>query len=558
MTDDWQLLAKPVRAILANYWRSSRLLLALVAVVVFFSSVAAVAAPYIFSRMIDRLTTGNAAETVLTGFVLYALLIGISTALQHMVQYLSYMSGENLTFIAGTSLFERLLKKTTAFFVDHNPAEIQSASARGQGAMMTIVQLALVVFIPGATQITLTLITLGATIDAEIALIVILYGTGYVALTMLANRRTRPYLDAAIAAVQENAKFVGNAMNAMETLRHFGSHEWMHRRFSGKAREVRDNWRAFCFQRIGYSSVLGLGLAVQFVVTFLLLVPRYEAGELSVGDVVLFNALLLQLNAPFEMIGHAIDDVVRSRASLLPLARIWAAPEESDTDTPHAFAATNGTLAFDRVSFLHENGRGVRDISFTARRGRITYLTGETGSGKSTLLRLALKSIVPGSGRITVDGVDLGSINRDDWYGAIGVVPQDILLLNDTLAINIVLGRTMDAERLRRAAAKAAILDLIEQLPEGFDTLVGERGMKLSGGERQRIAIARALYGEPKLLFLDEASSALDEATESEIMAHIRNLADEVTVVAVTHRRSVILPEDHIVRLEAGTVSSDT
>ncbi|GMB81138.1 hypothetical protein NN6n1_19210 [Shinella zoogloeoides] len=558
MKDDWRLIAAPVKIILANYGRASRGLLALVAVIVFLSAVSAVAAPYLFSRLIDAMAADRLAEGLAAGLVVYALLIGIAAALQHMVQYLSYMSAENLSFIAGTSLFDRLLRKTAGFFVEHNPAEIEGARRRGQGALMTLVQLGLIVFIPGTTQIVLALAMLGATINMEVVLIVIVYGTGFVALTALANHRTRRFLDAAIEAGQENAKFVGNAMAAMETLRHFGSHGWMQARFADKAREERDNWAAFCRRRIGYSAVLGAGLALQFVVTFLLLLPRYRASEISVGDLVLFNTLLLQLNMPFEMIGHALDDVVRARASLLPLARIWAAPEEEDAATPGGFLPRDGRLAFERVSYAHENGRGVADISFSATRGRITYLVGETGSGKSTLLRLALKSLSPASGRIAVDGMDLEAVSQRDWYAAVGIVPQEPTLLNDTLAVNIALGRPMDPERLRRAAEKAAILAFIEALPDGFETMVGERGMKLSGGERQRIAIARALYAEPQFLFLDEASSALDEATEAEIMQHIRSLAGDVTILAVTHRKSVIAPRDHVVTLGAGRIESET
>ncbi|WP_269113288.1 ATP-binding cassette domain-containing protein [Burkholderia stagnalis] len=147
------------------------------------------------------------------------------------------------------------------------------------------------------------------------------------------------------------------------------------------------------------------------------------------------------------------------------------------------------------------------------------------------------------------DGVDLADIDRADCYGAIAVVPQDVVLLNESLEDNILLGRPRDAQRLRDAATKASILPFIDALPDGFRTTVGERGLKLSGGERQRIAIARALYGNPALLFLDEASSALDEATERDIMEHVRLLVGDVTVLAITHRRTVIEATDNVVVL---------
>ncbi|OCP19356.1 ABC transporter transmembrane domain-containing protein [Ensifer sp. LC54] len=186
-------------------------------------------------------------------------------------------------------------------------------------------------------------------------------------LTLISTRRACVFLDKAIEAGQENARFVGNAMNAMDTLRHFGSHGWMSRRFTAKAEEVRDNWRAYVLQRVGYIAVLGLGLTVQFAVTFLMLLPRYEAGALTVGDIVLFNTLLLQLNMPFEMIAHAIDDVVRSRVALVPLATMWADPEERQITHSPTFVPTEGRIIAEGVGYTYGNGRGINDVSFGCR-----------------------------------------------------------------------------------------------------------------------------------------------------------------------------------------------
>lgn len=201
---------------------------------------------------------------------------------------------------------------------------------------------------------------------------------------------------------------------------------------------------------------------------------------------------------------------------------------------------------------LRAIGRPIADV-VAPHLGAITFIIGETGSGKSTVLRLALKTVEPSKGQIRVDGVDLFEVNRRDWYASVGIVPQEVMLLNDTLAANIALGRPIDQQRLRVAAAKAAILNRIEEFPDGFSTIVGERGLKLSGGERQRIAIARALYGEPKFLLLDEASSALDEATEAAIMDHIRRVAGEVTVLAITHRKCTIRQTDNVIDLSDRT-----
>ena len=540
----------PVAEILGTYWKADRRLLLLIAGSVVLSSLANVAAPYLFSRLIDRLPI-DGAGALAGGFLLYAVMLGAGSALQNTVQYLSFLSGENLGFITSTRYFTRLLKKTNSFFLDHNAAELQVAGEKGRGALKIVVQLGLVAFIPSALQIVLTLVTLGALINLQVVLIVLVYGAVAVALSAIATRRARIHREAAVEAGQQNARFVGNAMNALETLRQFGGSAWMVQRFEQKAQEVRDSWRAYVLQRIGFIALLGAGLAVEFIVTFQLLLPRYQSGALSIGDIVLFNLLLLQLNMPFEMIARSIDDVARSWSMLGPLSTLWAAPEEQQVADAQRFAGEGGRLEFQQVSHRYGNGRGVSDVSFEAERGGINFLIGPTGAGKSTLFKLALKSIDPQRGRILVDGVDLSRIDRAAWHAAVAVVPQDVILLNESLADNILLGRARDDDRLRHAARKAAILPLIEVLPEGLETTVGERGLKLSGGERQRIAIARALYGEPAILFLDEASSALDEATEREIMDHIRALANDVTVVAITHRRAIVSPADRVIELES-------
>lgn len=539
----------PITEVLRAYWKADRWMLLTVAAVVVLSSATAVAAPYLFSRLIDALSHRGALHALMAGFVVYAVLLGLSSALQRVVQYLAFMTSGNLGFITSTRFFERVLKKTTAFFVEHNPTEIQSANTRGSRALAVLVQLALMDLIPGTLQIVFTLVTLGAMINLEVAAITAAYGAIAVTIAIVSARRSRVYLDRAIEAGQDNARFVGGAINAMETLRHFGSHRWMSERFAEKARAERDNWRAYVMQHVGFLALLGLGLAVQFSVTFWLLLPRHAAGALSIGDIVLFNTLVLQLNLPFDMLARSIDESVRSRAALVPFTALWTAPEERQVSHASAFVPREGRIVFERVGYAYGNGRGVRDVDFVAERGGITFIVGETGAGKSTVFRLALKSIEPTAGRILVDGVDLATIDRADWYGAVAVVPQDVVLLNESLEDNILLGRPRDARRLRDAAAKATILPFIEGLPDGLHTTVGERGLKLSGGERQRIAIARALYGDPTVLFLDEASSALDEATERDIMEHVRLLARDVTVIAITHRRSVIGPTDKVVRL---------
>lgn len=543
----------PVAEILFAYWKSDRWALLAVVTIVLLSSASGIAAPFLFSRLIDQLPKQDFALDLAWAFIGYAVLIGFASALQRIVQFLSVITAENLGFITSTQFFNRILKKRADFFIAHNPAEIQNAAAQGRGALVTFVQIGLIVLIPSVMQISLTLLTLGALLNLQVVATVIAYGTVAIGLAVIVTRRSKGSLDAAMAASQDTARFVGNAMNAMETLRHLGSHRWMSQRFTEKARTVRDHWHAYMLRGIAMSAVLGFSLAAQFAVNFVLLLPGYQAGALTIGDLVLFNTLLVQLNHPFEMIANTMDNFSRARAQIVPLATMWQAAEEQDSGSGTRFVPQRCELRFDKVGFAYANGRGVADVSFTARRGAITFIVGDTGAGKSTIFKLALKSIEPQQGHILVDDIDFADISRVDWYRAVAVVPQDVVLLNESLADNILLGRPRDDTRLRDVATKAAILSFIEALPDGFETNVGERGLKLSGGERQRIAIARALYGNPSVLFLDEASSALDDGTERDIMSHVRALSAEVTVLAITHRRSVIAPADTVVELDGRT-----
>ncbi len=280
MDASWPEMLRPLSYIYVRYFREARWLLLGVAAIVFLSAVAGIAAPYVFSRLINALRADSWGEGIVWAFAGYGVLFGISQALNGMVNYMAMMSAENLNFIAGTAFFERLLKKTVSFFIDYNPAEIQQAKSRGQNAVYTLVQLALIVLIPGIVQIVLTLFVLGASINLEIVAIVFVYGTAFIAFTFFANRWTRPYLDRAIKADQANSKFVGNSINAMETLRYFGGDRWIAGRFAEQAREVRDSWAAFATRRIFYSLIFGAMLAVQIAVTYFVLLPRYRAGAL--------------------------------------------------------------------------------------------------------------------------------------------------------------------------------------------------------------------------------------------------------------------------------------
>jgi len=538
-----------IRLLLSDYWRDARGTTLLVIAASLVGAVASIAAPYLFSLAIDDLTTGGEAKSAIRILLLYALLVGAATAFSQAAQFLIFLCAVRLCFIANLAFFTRLLRKTHDFFLKHNPAEIGTARQEGEQTLNIITQLGIGGLLPGFVQIAFSAVLLGHLLSWEIALIVLGYGAVVIALDYVRVGRVTPFLDKAMERSQENANLVGNAVAIIDTLRQTRGERWMAGRFAASAGDAFANWRRYALASSTFSGILGVAAALQLAVTFLILVPRYHAGLLSIGDIVLFNTLLLQLNEPFHLIGMAIKETVEASARFRPLAAMWATPEAAEPANPLPYHPAEGSITFEDVTFRYTNGRGISDLSFTVRRGTPTFIVGETGSGKSTVLRLLLKGLDPANGRILADGTNLARITSSDWFAHVGVVPQDVALLNDTIEVNIVLGRPFDADRLRKAAMQASILSRIEAMPEGFETVVGERGLKLSGGERQRIAIARALYDEPAILVLDEASSALDDHTEREIMDGLRDLAGDLTVVAVTHRMSSIRPGDQVVRL---------
>ncbi|PZO77953.1 MAG: ABC transporter ATP-binding protein, partial [Mesorhizobium amorphae] len=505
-----------LRSLLAAYWREARWTTIGVIAATLVGALASIAAPYLFAQAVDELAANEGENDALRILFAYALLSGVAIAFGQGARFLIFLCAERLSFIASSAFFARLLRKTPDFFLAHNPVEIGNARGEGTNTLNVLMQFAIGGLLPGIVQIAFSILLLGNLLSWEVAVIVAVYGAAVIGLDYWRLGRVKPALDTAVEQGQENAQLIGNAIGLIDTLRQTRGERWITERFAESAGAAFASWCRYALVSSAFTGGLGLLALLQLAITFLLLVPRYDAGLLSIGDIVLFNTLLLQLNEPFHLMGMTIKEVVEAAARFRPLAAMWAAPEDQEPVDAIAYRPERGTVAFADVAFHYPNGRGVSKLSFTARRGIPTFITGGTGSGKSTVLKLLLKALQPAKGRILVDGSDLARIGSDDWFAHVGVVPQDVTLLNDTLGANIVLGRPLDAARLREAASRASIFERIASMPEGFDTVVGERGLKLSGGERQRIAIARALYGRPAIVVLDEASSALDDDTEKQ------------------------------------------
>jgi ATP-binding cassette subfamily B protein len=283
-------------------------------------------------------------------------------------------------------------------------------------------------------------------------------------------------------------------------------------------------------------------------------------GRMGPGDVTAIILIMLNLYAPLNILGMAYREIKQSSIDMEKMfALLDEKPDVADAPDARALEAPRGEVVFEDVSFAHESrDRGLERVSFRARTGETTAIVGPSGAGKSTVLKLIFRFYDPAAGRVLIDGQDIRDVTQSSLRGVLGLVPQDVVLFNDTLRYNIAYGRPEATQaELDDAARRAQLAEFIARLPQGWDTRVGERGLKLSGGEKQRVGIARVILRDPKILVLDEATSSLDSRTEAEVQEALAEAAKGRTTIVVAHRLSTIADADRIVVLKDGKVAEE-
>lgn len=354
-----------------------------------------------------------------------------------------------------------------------------------------------------------------------------------------------------------NTKAIDSLLN-FETVKYFGNEAMEARRFDASMASYEKSatqvWTSLGWLNAGQGLIFGLGMTAMMVMSAL----AVQRGEQTLGDFVFINAMLMQLSIPLNFIGFVYREIRQGIADIEQMFDLLDVEAEV-RDAPDAVALQvgEGVVRFEDVHFAYEPARPIlKGVSFEIPAGRTIAIVGPSGAGKSTISRLLYRFYDIQSGRITIDGQDIKSVTQKSLRAMIGMVPQDTVLFNDTIAYNIRYGRIGASEaEIRAAADLAQIGTFIRDLPEGFDSMVGERGLKLSGGEKQRVAIARTILKAPPILILDEATSALDTATEQEIQTSLDYVSEGRTTLVIAHRLSTVVAADEIIVLKDGVIA---
>jgi len=453
--------------------------------------------------------------------------------------------------------FVHMHKLSLRFHLERRTGGLSRIIERGTKGIEAIVRFTILNTAPTVLEFALTAGALWLSFDWRYALIVSATVGLYTWFTVKAS-------DWRIAIRKEmndsdneaNSHAIDSLLN-FETVKYFSNEAMEAQRFDKSMalyeKAAVKTWFSLGWLNFGQTVIFSVGMAVMMT----LAAWEVIAGNKTIGDFVLVNALLIQLSIPLNFIGFIYREV---RQGLFDLEQMFSLLDvrQDIIDTPHAkpLKISGAGLNFENVHFAYEPSRPIlKGINFTVKPGQKIAIVGPSGAGKSTISRLLFRFYEVGSGTITIDGQNIADVTQESLRAAIGIVPQDTVLFNDTIAYNIRYGNMQATmEELKQAAELAQIADFIEKLPEGYHTMVGERGLKLSGGEKQRIAIARTILKDPSILLLDEATSALDTATEREIQTALSQVSRGRTTLVIAHRLSTIIDADEILVLKAGRI----
>ena len=545
-----------------NDWNSHARVMAAVVLLVL-AKVATVYIPIVYSHAVDALAPANHVLTVPFGLIgAYALLRVASSGFAEMRDAVFAAVQQRTIRKVALQTFRHLHQLSLRFHLDRQTGGLSRAIERGTGGVEAVLRLAVFNILPTLFEVLLVTAILWHMFDWRFAAVTFTAVAIYVGFTFAFTnwrvrfRRTMNDMDS-----EAQTKAIDSLLN-FETVKYFGNEAHESARFD----QARAKYERAAVQSQVTLNLLNLGQAVIIAgglgLVMLMAAQGVQGKTMTVGQFVLVNTYLMQLYQPLNFLGFVYREIKQGLVDMESMFQLLDVHQEV-ADRPGAVAlaphtaAAAGSVVFRDVHFGYNPNRDIlKGISFTAAPGAKLAIVGPTGAGKSTISRLMFRFYDVTSGAVEIDGIDVRDITQASLRAAIGVVPQDTVLFNDTIAYNIAYGRPgASPEQVEHAARLAQVHDFVLRLPEGYATRVGERGLKLSGGEKQRVAIARTILKDPRILILDEATSALDTRTERDIETALRTVATDRTTLVIAHRLSTVVDADEILVLAEGRVA---
>jgi len=453
--------------------------------------------------------------------------------------------------------FRHLHALSLRFHLERRTGGLSRVIERGVNGVDTIVRMAVLNSIPTAVELLMISGLVAYYFGWIYVLLVLATVLLYVWFTFVASeRRIAIRRDMNDSDTEAHSKAVDSLLN-YETVKYFGNEELEAKRFDASiARYVKAAIRTYT--SLG---VLNTGQAIIFtigtVICMLLAARDVTRGTLTVGDFVMINAILMQLYVPLNFMGMVYREIKQGLIDIETMFALLHEPAEIvDRPSAKTLRVRKGEIKFENVSFAYDPERPIlKNVSFEVPAGKMVAIVGPSGAGKSTISRILFRFYEISRGKVLIDGQNIRDVTQASLRAAIGMVPQDTVLFNDTIEYNIRYGKPdASSAEVREAARLAQIHEFIVTLPQGYDSLVGERGLKLSGGEKQRVAIARTILKSPPILMLDEATSALDSHTEKEIQDALERVAENRTSLVIAHRLSTVVHADNIIVLDHGEI----
>jgi ATP-binding cassette subfamily B protein len=554
---DWSTIGTLLPYLWVYKWRVLAALCCLIG-----AKVANVGIPVVMKHLIDALTISPSSPQALMvlpigALVAYGALRLSTTVFTELREFLFARVTQRAVRTIALQVFRHLHALSLRFHLNRQTGGMTRDIERGTRGVSSLISYTLFNILPTLVEITLVLGYLATHYDIWFSVITATALVTYITFTVVVTnwrthfRRTMNDLDS-----KANTKAIDSLIN-YETVKYFGNEDYEAERYD----KGLQSYESAAVRSQTSLSVLNTGQSLIIAITVTLILWRATAGviagTMTIGDLVMVNTFMIQLYIPLNFLGVIYREIKQSLADMERLFSLLDQNREvADSKDATPLATRGAQVTFSHVEFSYESKRQILfDVDFTIPAGTTTAIVGHSGSGKSTLSRLLFRFYDVNSGRISIDGQDLRNVTQESLRAAIGIVPQDTVLFNDTIEYNIAYGKPGASKDDIVAAARAAsIHDFIETLPDGYATMVGERGLKLSGGEKQRVAIARTLLKNPAILIFDEATSALDSKAEQAIQGQLKEIAKNRTTMVIAHRLSTVADAHQIIVLDHGRI----